>query len=803
METNHNPWVGLRAYKEGEILYGRDKDILELTTYVLAEKEVVLYGRSGTGKSSIINAGVLPSARRNGFIPLTIRLEHGSSAPDYLKQIKNAIVKVGVTIKNVTPYKKDDSPLLWEFFHCNEFLDREGRQVKFLIIFDQFEEIFTLQEDETSRERFFQELADFLNDIMPEEVCVDENETMHFAATKDSGAEPEIDIFSQIENLDIEECRNVSSFVNNDVHVVFTLREDYLSEFEYYTRKIPTLKQHRYAFRPIDERQAMEIIVKPRKGLVTEDVARQIIAKINKSSDGEINSSTGIDTMILSLFLSELYQRLPEGSTSITSDMLDKFGNKIIKDFYISTVSDRSKIREESVKWIERILLTKDNHRDNKDIKEVTDKKYGLTHEELQYLEKDKRILSRFTRSKITRIEFVHDVIADVAAQHKLQLEAELSAQKERDEHERKAKRKVWATIIVSVAVLAIALWGMWSYMSRPKQGLPMKQTFMISFLEDSLTTENDYWKGMLLVVGHRADSPDTLLKQCEVNKGLRDSIFKIEIDTLHSVTFSMTFPGYKYRDTIFEKKYSELIATLNIPIQIKKKLPKTYPYFGNISAEVNGELWPVQNALICLHDITTRTDSLGNFKYHLEKDISEDDDIIIIRKDFSADYPKAKDNLYENIHRFVITPKDSTIIDRVLNIKFQVDSIFRNNPNYSYGKGMTNKKIINADGSTDYITLRARYIRQIEKSNKYEIEGYFFFGSDIKNKNEEEIPYSYYVFNGELDKSGPDGVRNYSIEGKNFVGNPLNITGTYRANEKWDGEISSPFGYRATFTVK
>ena len=70
MPDKHNPWVGLRAYTEGEILYGRDKDILALTTYILAEKEVVLYGKSGTGKSSIINAGVIPSARRNGYIPL-------------------------------------------------------------------------------------------------------------------------------------------------------------------------------------------------------------------------------------------------------------------------------------------------------------------------------------------------------------------------------------------------------------------------------------------------------------------------------------------------------------------------------------------------------------------------------------------------------------------------------------------------------------------------------------------------------------------------------------------------------------
>ena len=797
-KNNHNPWVGLRAYTEGEILYGRDKDILELTTYVLAETEVVLYGKSGTGKSSIINAGVLPSARRNGYVPITIRLAHGTSAPSYLTQIINHINKAGVTIKNVIPHQSQDDPLLWEFFHCNEFLDAEGKKVRLLIIFDQFEEIFTLQECKENREQFFQEIADLLNDIKPKQLCTESNHSTISTPEIDIKTPnyDDDDIFAQIERIDINECVDSVAFVDNKVHFVFTLREDYLSDFEYYTQKIPALKQHRYAFRPIDDSQAMEIITKPQKGLVSDAVAKQIIAKVSRTSNGDSNSIGGIDTAILSLFLSQLYQRLPENAIAINADMLDKFGKNIIKDYYISAISNTSKIKPDSVAWLENILLTKDNHRDNKDIKDVLEKNVGLTPEELNYLEKEKHILTRFKRSKTTRIEFVHDVIADVAAQHKQTVEAEIKARAERTLQEKKAKRKLWVTIFIcTVAIISVTV-GMWSYMSKPTSLLPTKQSFIVSFLEDSLTTENEYWKGEFSIIGHRSDKPDTVLFERMIDKGLKDSIFKIEIDTLHSVSFAMTFPSYsKYQDIEFETNYSDLIKTLNIPMQLRKKQPKTYPYFGNVAVEANGIKWPVQNALVCLHDITTRTDSCGNFKYYLENKVTEDDDIFIIKKGFSSGDIKANDNLDEDIHKFIITPKED--IQSVSNKIAEIDSI-SGLPKKLVGK-ITNQKIYKSDGTTDVLNLICVHTKTVNK--KYLVEGYFYFNSDFKKNNNNENLHAYYFFTGEIDRYWNDGIKNYSLEGENYIGNNLDITGTYTQNAgSWTGEITSPVGYNAVF---
>ena len=124
-----NPWKGLDTYHEGEILYGRDEDIRKLSQSVLGYDDTVLYGRSGIGKSSLLNAGILPAARIAGFVPIYIRLNHGYEG-SYYGQIKNAIEESGVTIRSVSPVKDIEHPLLWELFHRNSFVSQDGEPVR-------------------------------------------------------------------------------------------------------------------------------------------------------------------------------------------------------------------------------------------------------------------------------------------------------------------------------------------------------------------------------------------------------------------------------------------------------------------------------------------------------------------------------------------------------------------------------------------------------------------------------------------------------------------------------------------------
>ena len=160
-----NPWLGLESYQENQIIYGRNKEIEELSQCVLNNNETVLYGKSGIGKSSIINAGILPIVRAHGYFPIVVRLDH-SNKHSYIKQLSDLIEK-GAHVSECTIAKPIEEQLLWEYFHTHRFNKTKEEKSKLVVIFDQFEEIFTLQNNAAIKGQFFKELGDVLNNVMP------------------------------------------------------------------------------------------------------------------------------------------------------------------------------------------------------------------------------------------------------------------------------------------------------------------------------------------------------------------------------------------------------------------------------------------------------------------------------------------------------------------------------------------------------------------------------------------------------------------------------------------------------------
>ena len=99
-EQLKNPWKGLNFYTEGEIIYGRKAEIQSLSQYIFNNTQTVLYGRSGIGKTSILNAGIFPKARLEGMIPVCIRLKH-DDVDNYIWQVRAAIKDSGLKMKSI------------------------------------------------------------------------------------------------------------------------------------------------------------------------------------------------------------------------------------------------------------------------------------------------------------------------------------------------------------------------------------------------------------------------------------------------------------------------------------------------------------------------------------------------------------------------------------------------------------------------------------------------------------------------------------------------------------------------------
>lgn len=443
-----NPWLGLESYQEGEILYGRDEDIRELSQSVLRDNVTLLYGKSGIGKSSILNAGVIPSAKRNGFLPASVRLSHKDKR-SYLTQVIDAIKGNGIKIEEVLPCKNPAKETFYEFFHRNIFLDSKGNRAKLLIIFDQFEEIFTLQENEQTKKKFFSEMADFINDIMPNDLAYDVNVNEEEKKVVDLSEDLSFDdIFGDI-NVD----NNTPDYIkDNEIHLVFTIREDFLSEFEYYTSSIPLLKQNRYGLRPLNEEQAAQIIMRPLPGLITKSVAKLIIEKITGRTDFELDGvpEIEVDSAVLSLYMNRLFESRKHdaqtGRDLIDESLVEQKGGEIIADFYHDAISE---ISLSSVEYLEDNLLNGQGRRDNITVYDAEHDGH-ITQKELDILCNKKKILRQFNYANDLRLEFVHDILCPVVKEHKderillkKQEEERKKLEKERLKQEEERKRVI------------------------------------------------------------------------------------------------------------------------------------------------------------------------------------------------------------------------------------------------------------------------------------------------------------------------------------------------------------------------
>jgi HEAT repeat protein len=134
--------------KDVAIFHGRERDAERVLSLILAHSLSILYGESGTGKTSLIQAAVLPRLEMEGY-----HIAYTRPLADPLQTVQEAILDA-LPKRDVT---SPDIPNLRAVVENS--LPTGGR---LLIVLDQFEEFFIRQGPET-RSHFIHELVDLLN----------------------------------------------------------------------------------------------------------------------------------------------------------------------------------------------------------------------------------------------------------------------------------------------------------------------------------------------------------------------------------------------------------------------------------------------------------------------------------------------------------------------------------------------------------------------------------------------------------------------------------------------------------------
>lgn len=445
-ETLNNPWKGLNFYVEGEILYGRNYEIHSLSHYIFNNTQTVLYGRSGIGKSSILNAGIFPIARQEGMIPVSIRLKHDNDN-NYVLQIRSAILAGGITIKELLPAIDEENENLWEFMHRHTFHNNDGIECTPLLVFDQFEEIFTLQKNESIKRDFFRQLGNLLNDVKPSYIVEYEKKNrLHQLSQQEtkvvsSGAFKGLSLNLNIRRKDQEHNHLVGYIERPDYHIVFAMREDFLSSLELYTSSIPVMKDNRFGLLPINEEQAADIIRLPRQGLVDEEVTKLIIEQVTGRTDFLLDGipEIEVDAAVLSLFLSRLFAKKPGNELKITAELVNKYSGHIIHDFYVDSITSNEEKNEilskNTILLLENQLLTREGLRNNVSRNDLLAQ--GVTNEELSILIDKRKLLRQFHHGNDIRVEYIHDILCPVVKERKEQRELLLIQEQEREIQEK------------------------------------------------------------------------------------------------------------------------------------------------------------------------------------------------------------------------------------------------------------------------------------------------------------------------------------------------------------------------------
>ncbi|MEG3918944.1 hypothetical protein QUA07_07325 [Microcoleus sp. T3_A4] len=142
---------------------GRSQDIKRIIERIgtPAYKLTIVHGQSGVGKSSIIQAGLVPALQLTTFeardvLPVLLQSYH-DWARDCGQCLRSGIKKIkGESLS--TPI--DTPAAILEQLRLNQ-----NRHLLTVLIFDQFEEFFFAYQDLTSRRKFYDFLAECLNDI--------------------------------------------------------------------------------------------------------------------------------------------------------------------------------------------------------------------------------------------------------------------------------------------------------------------------------------------------------------------------------------------------------------------------------------------------------------------------------------------------------------------------------------------------------------------------------------------------------------------------------------------------------------
>lgn len=375
-----NPYVGPKPFTSGQPLFGRNREIAELRYLLTAERVVLLYSPSGAGKSSLVQAGLIPAMEKRFDVWGPTRVNTQPPAGVSNRYIWSAIAGLE---------KSEQRPDMT----LTEYAAARPHTRNPLIVFDQFEEILRVEpEARETRWECFRQLGELLHDP--------------------------------------------------HIWALFILREDYLAPLEPYMEAIPSCLQHRYRLDRLTTEMAARAIEGPTETLQRKYAAGVIdrlvtnLATVQvQGADGKPQTRVGeyVEPLQLQVVCFDLWERLErENPSKLVIEERD-IGDvsRTLRSYYDRAVGstlaagdvadDERAIRE----WFQNELITADGLRN--EVRHEEGRSGGLGNTTIRRL-LDSYIVRAEPRGGSTWYELAHDrLIEPVRASNREWLDAHLN----------------------------------------------------------------------------------------------------------------------------------------------------------------------------------------------------------------------------------------------------------------------------------------------------------------------------------------------------------------------------------------
>lgn len=570
----YNPWKGLAAYEEPQdnndkqyLFCGRDKATRELTYLIENQLCITLYGRTGIGKTSLLQAGIFPRLRKNNYLPILVRLgimpqdnKHSSYAGYITQRIEEEIKRFNGEIKQNDCTKQEISPnatdYLWAYFATRHFFIQE-KEVFPVIVLDQFEENFINHKEQVW--------------LLLEQIysLIDDNKLFP-------------DGFHDETNF----------------RLVISIREDdlYRLEDSIDNLHLSELKSNRYRLTRLTEEEAQDIITHPGSSCLPHDttqraeITKAIIAMVKKWNNGNIN------TLALSLSCSILYDKAADRNSKQPilnlNDIYETESNNPLTDFYTTIISS---LPQKERYFLEDNLVD-ENGRRNTVNSHIMDS--NCPHWR-NFLAGTYRIL----QENNDKVELVHDMLANAIYEARLQRE------------KKRQNRFLQIAIIFVVAIIfLLAILGTtFDITGKDPSRLPVFPTQKVVIdANDTIitnqTTNELIWNGNGILQIKDCSSLEYLT--------ITNNASSISIRNCPNL-FNIIFEGDSIKYLTIDKCPS--LKYLNIPksiVHIKAKIDKITTYNNNRYVWLDGIVWDIKNKTI--NYISKNQTSQGYFPYEI-----------------------------------------------------------------------------------------------------------------------------------------------------------------------------------------